>query len=82
MFGQVIPTSNDATYLGVIFDSRLTWEKQITKISNKSYDNIDFIISINPYPYSYWKTQSTQSYSKLIYEAQSNSYGKALRRNH
>ena len=40
IFGQIIPTSNEATYLGVIFDSRLTWEKQIAKISNKAYGSL------------------------------------------
>ena len=43
MFGQVIPTSNEATYLGVIFDSRLTWEKQITKICDKAYGRLNLL---------------------------------------
>ena len=47
MFGQIIPTSNEATYLGVIFDSRLTWEQQITKITNKAYGRLNLFRAIS-----------------------------------
>ena len=43
MFGQILPTSNEATYLGVIFDSRLTWEHQISKMCERSYTRLNLI---------------------------------------
>ena len=46
MFGQIIPTTNEATYLGVIFDTRLTWEQHITKITNKAYGRLNLLRAI------------------------------------
>ena len=43
MFGQTIPTGNEATYLGVIFDSRLTWEHHINNISQRAYGRLNIL---------------------------------------
>ena len=43
IFDQVIPTSNEATYLGVIFDTRLTWEHQIKKMSDRAYSRLNLL---------------------------------------
>ena len=46
IYNQVIPTITQATYLGVVFDSKLSWEQQITKIANKSYSRLNLLRAI------------------------------------
>ena len=43
MFGETLPTSNEASYLGVIFDSRLSWEHQISKITERVYPRLNLL---------------------------------------
>ena len=43
MFGQTIPTRNEATYLGVVFDTRLTWERHINNISERAYGRLNLL---------------------------------------
>ena len=37
MFGENVPIVAEATYLGIIFDSRLTWEPQFRKMTTRAY---------------------------------------------
>ena len=46
MYNQFIPTITQATYLGVVFDSRLSWEQQISKIASKSYGRLNLLRAI------------------------------------
>ena len=55
MYTQVIPTITQATYLGVVFDSKLSWETQISKIASKSYGRLNLLraiasLSLKPNP--------------------------------
>ena len=43
MFGQIIPTRNEATYLRVVFDSRLTWEHHINTICQRAYGRLNLL---------------------------------------
>ena len=43
IFGNILPTSNEATYLGVLFDSRLTWEHHISKIAERAYPRLNLL---------------------------------------
>ena len=43
MFNEVIPIANEITYLGVVFDSRLTWEQQIKRISERAHSRLNLL---------------------------------------
>ena len=43
IFNQAIPTSGEASYLGVTFDCRLTWERQITKMCERAYGRLNLL---------------------------------------
>ena len=43
IFNQAIPTSSEASYLGVTFDCRLTWERQITKMCERAYGRLNLL---------------------------------------
>ena len=43
IFNQIIPQSNEVTYLGVIFDQRLSWEQQIRKICERAYSRLNLL---------------------------------------
>ena len=34
---------NEAIYLGITFDSRLSWEQQVTKMANKAYGRLNLL---------------------------------------
>jgi hypothetical protein len=36
-FSKTIQPSSEVTYLGLTLDNRLTWKKQMAKVTNKSY---------------------------------------------
>ena len=38
-----IPVENEAIYLGITFDSRLSWEQQVTKMANKAYGRLNLL---------------------------------------
>lgn len=40
---QAIPKGNEATYLGVVFDSRLSWERQITKMCERANTRLNLL---------------------------------------
>ena len=55
IFNEQISTVNQAEYLGVLFDSRLTWEPYIRKILAKAYKRINLLrtiaaITVKPKP--------------------------------
>ena len=43
LFGQDIPIIAEATFLGVIFDTRLTWGSQFSKMTTKAYKRINIL---------------------------------------
>ena len=43
LFGKAIPVSNQAEFLGVVFDSYLTWEPQTAKIISKAYSRLNLL---------------------------------------
>ena len=43
LFGQVIPTSTQAEFLGVTFDHWLSWEPQTAKIVAKAYSRLNLL---------------------------------------
>ena len=43
LFGKAIPISNQATFLGVVFDSYLTWEPQTANIVSKAYSRLNLL---------------------------------------
>ena len=47
IFGQVIPLVTEAEFLGVIFDSRLTWESQTRHIVSKAYNRLNLLRAIS-----------------------------------
>jgi hypothetical protein len=47
LFGSKLQTSEEATFLGVIFDQRLTWEPQFKKMSEKGHARINFLKAIS-----------------------------------
>ena len=55
LFGEDIAIVAEATYLGVIFDSRLTWEPQFRHMTTKAYKTLNLLrhlssLSKNPDP--------------------------------
>ena len=47
LFGESITPSTEADFLGVTFDSRLTWEPQTQKIVAKSYKRLNLLRAIS-----------------------------------
>ena len=43
MFGENVPIVAEATYLGIIFDSRLTWEPQFRKMTTRAYKRLNLL---------------------------------------
>ena len=43
LFGEDINIIAEATYLGVIFDARLTWEPQFRKMTTKAYKRLNLL---------------------------------------
>ena len=43
IFGESVESVAEAEYLGVVFDSRLTWEPQTKKILSKSYKSLNLL---------------------------------------
>ena len=43
LFGQNIPIVAEATFLGVIFDTRLTWGPQFSKMTAKAYKRLNIL---------------------------------------
>ena len=55
MFGEDVPVVSEATYLGVIFDTRLTWGPQFRKMTARAYQRLNLLrhlssLSKNPNP--------------------------------
>ena len=55
LFGENISIVAEATYLGVIFDTRLTWEPQFRQMTTKAYKRLNLLrtlssLSKNPNP--------------------------------
>ena len=46
LFDKKIPVSNEAVYLGITFDHRLSWEQQTTKMANKAYGRLNLMRAI------------------------------------
>ena len=47
LFGQDIPIIAEATYLGVIFDTRLTWEPQFRSMTTKAYKRLNLLRNLS-----------------------------------
>ena len=47
LFNEEIPLSNEADFLGVKYDSRLTWEPQIKKITAKAYKRLNLLRAVS-----------------------------------
>ena len=43
LFGENISIVAEATYLGVIFDTRLTWEPQFRQMTTKAYKRLNLL---------------------------------------
>ena len=46
LFGESVPVSNEAEFLGVQFDTRLTWEPQTQKMLSKAYKRLNLLRSV------------------------------------
>ena len=46
LFGGVIPVVSEVEFLGVTFDSRLTWEPQTRKVTSRAYKRLNLIRAI------------------------------------
>ena len=46
LFGGVIPVVSEVEFLGVTFDSRLTWEPQTRKVTSRAYKRLNLIRTI------------------------------------
>ena len=66
MFGQIIPTSNDVTYLGVNFDCRLSWEHQINKICERAYSRLNLLRAMAHMSNQHNPTLLSQLYNSTI----------------
>ena len=66
IYNQVIPTITQATYLGVVFDSKLSWEQQITKIANKTYARLNLLRAISSLSNKHNPTLLSQLYNSTI----------------
>ena len=67
IYNQVIPTITQATYLGVVFDSKLLWEQQITKIANKTYARLNLLRAISSLSNKHNPTLLSQLYNSTIH---------------
>ena len=47
LFGEPVTSVNEAEFLGVTFDSRLTWEPQTRKVVAKSYKRLNLLRAIS-----------------------------------
>ena len=43
LFSEVIQTATEAEFLGVVFDSYMTWEPQTAKIISKAYSRLNLL---------------------------------------
>ena len=43
LFGQDVPLSSEAVFLGVTFDQRMTWEPQFRKLATRAYKRLNLI---------------------------------------
>ena len=66
MFGEVIPMCNEVTYLGVVFDPRLTWEHQIKKICERSYGRLNLLRALAHQSKKHNATLLSQLYNSTI----------------
>ena len=47
LFGSLIPVVTEAEFLGVTFDSRLTWEPQTKKVTTRAYQRLNLLRTIS-----------------------------------
>ena len=66
IFNQTIPTSNEATYLGIIFDTRLTWEHQIKKICERAHGRLNILRAMAGISRKHNPTILSQLYNSII----------------
>ena len=66
MFDEIIPKGNTVTYLGVIFDTRLSWEQQIKKISERAYGRLNLLRAMANYSRKHNATLLSQLYNSTI----------------
>ena len=66
IFNQIIPQSNEVTYLGVIFDQRLSWEQQIRKICERAYSRLNLLRAMTSMTKKHNATLIGQLYNSTI----------------
>ena len=66
LFDQVIPTSNEATYLGVIFDTRLTWEHQIRQMTERAEGRLNLLKAMASISRKHNPNVLSQLYNSII----------------
>ena len=66
IFDETIPQSNEITYLGVIFDQRLSWEQQIKKISERAYGRLNLLRAMTSMTQKHNATLICQLYNTTI----------------
>ena len=47
LFNEKIPVQDEAVYLGITFDRRLSWEQQITKMASKAYGRLNLMRAVS-----------------------------------
>ena len=47
LFGQSIPVCQEADFLGMTFDSRLTWEAQTRKMQSRAYSRLNLLRAVS-----------------------------------
>ena len=66
MYNTVIPVITQVTYLGVVFDSKLSWEKQVSKIASKAYGRLNLLRAISSLSAKHNPTLLAQLYNSTI----------------
>ena len=66
LFGENISLTNEADFLGVRFDKRLTWEPQTGKIIAKSYKRLNLLRSISAFSAKHNPNMMGRLYKSII----------------
>ena len=70
MYNKVIPVIAQVTYLGVVFDTKLSWEKQVSKIVNKAYGRLNLLRAISSLSAKHNPTLLAQLYILQLHHSQ------------
>ena len=66
IYGSIIPITTQATYLGVVFDTKLSWEQQICTMTAKAYARLNLLRAIASLSKRHNATLLAQLYNSTI----------------